>query len=259
MQHLTYSAAIKQNSWRWYLDSKSAYSWPFKLHFKNYYIMVLFCAQHDYKEYKLWCSHVWIQCAPHCLLFFLDCLMKSVIYLCRCPLPPLKPWKYYLPDHWQVCCSPEMCIVCQEKKNCHILCSQLVLHIKSEVRALPFHVHTVDSWALQMCMRIKAKLFVMDGVTDNDTVMAWKYGLNMQMVRVTQMEHPWSNLKQLWCNPFCIKEKNSWYGSWFSLLLIMNALFVQSVATVPSLFGPKWSHNFLFLLSLFWPWTILTM
>lgn len=65
--------------------------------------------------------------------------------------------------------------------------------------------------------------------------------------------HPWSNLKQLWCNPFCIKEKkkkkqqNTGYGSWFSLLLIMNALYVQSVATVPSLFfGPEWSRDSVF-------------
>lgn len=87
------------------------------------------------------------------------------------------------------------------------MCSQLVLHIKHEVTALPFQVHTVDSWALQMCVRIKAKLFMMDDITDNDSVMGWKYGLNMQMVGVTQMVSPWSNLKQLWCNPFCIKEK----------------------------------------------------
>lgn len=26
---------------------------------------------------------------------------------------------------------------------------------------------------------------MMDDITDNDTVMAWKYGLNMQMVGVT--------------------------------------------------------------------------
>lgn len=123
-----------------------------------------------------------------------------------------------------------------EKELC-ILCSQLALHIKSEVTALPLQVHTVDSWALQTCVRIKAKLFMMDDITDNNTVMGWKYGQNMQMDGVTQMFHPWSNLKQLWCNLFCIKEKkNTGYGSWFSLLLIMNALFVQSVATVPSLF-----------------------
>lgn len=28
---------------------------------------------------------------------------------------------------------------------------------------------------------------MMDDITDNETVMAWKYGLNMQMAGVTQM------------------------------------------------------------------------
>lgn len=39
-------------------------------------------------------------------------------------------------------------------------------------------------------MRIKAKLFMMDDVTDNDTVMGWKYGLNLQTGGVTQMVSP---------------------------------------------------------------------
>lgn len=93
---------------------------------------------------------------------------------------------------------------------------------------------------------------MMDDITDNDSVMGWKYGLNMQMVGVTQMVSPWSNLKQLWCNPFCIKEKkkkNTGYGSWFSLLQIMNALFVQSVATVPSLFWSRVIPGFCFFVS----------
>ena len=76
------------------------------------------------------------------------------------------------------------------EKELRISCSQLALHIKSEVTAFPFQVHTVDSWALQTCVRIKAKLFMMDDITDNDTVMGWKYGQNMQMVRVTQMVSP---------------------------------------------------------------------
>lgn len=76
-----------------------------------------------------------------------------------------------------------------EKELC-TLCSQLALHIKSEVTALPSQVHTVDSWSLQTCVRIKAKLFMMDDITDNDTVMGWKYGQNMQMGGVTQMVSP---------------------------------------------------------------------
>lgn len=56
------------------------------------------------------------------------------------------------------------------------------LRRKSEVTALPFKAHTLDSWALQMCVRIKAKLFMMDDITDSDTVMGWKYGQNTQMV-----------------------------------------------------------------------------
>lgn len=86
---------------------------------------------------------------------------------------------------------PQKCaLFVRGKKNCCILCSQLVLHIKPEVTALSFQVHTVDSWALQMCVRIKAKSFMMDDITDNNTVMGWKYGLNMQMVGVTQMVSP---------------------------------------------------------------------
>lgn len=61
---------------------------------------------------------------------------------------------------------------------------------KYEVTALPFQIHTVDSWAWQTCVRIKAKLFMMDDITDNGAVMGWKYGLNMQMVGVTQMVSP---------------------------------------------------------------------
>lgn len=61
-----------------------------------------------------------------------------------------------------------MCNVCQGKKNC-ALCSKLALHIKSEVTALPSQEHTVDSWALEKCVRIKAKLFMMDDITDSDS------------------------------------------------------------------------------------------
>lgn len=43
--------------------------------------------------------------------------------------------------------------------------------------------------------------------------------------------HSWNSLKQLWCNLFYIKgKKKTGYRSRFSLLLIMNALIVQSVA-----------------------------
>lgn len=76
-----------------------------------------------------------------------------------------------------------------EKELC-ILCSQLALHIKSEVRALFPQVHTVDSWSLQTCVRKKAKLFMMDDIADDNTVMSWKYGRNMHMGGVTQMVSP---------------------------------------------------------------------
>jgi len=39
-------------------------------------------------------------------------------------------------------------------------------------------------------VRIKAELFMMGDFTDNDAVMGWKYGQNMQMVGVTQMVSP---------------------------------------------------------------------
>lgn len=86
-------------------------------------------------------------------------------------LPPSKPWKYYLPGSFTGLLFPRnvQCFV-RGKRTVHIG-SQLVLHIKSEVTAFPFQVHTVDSWALQTCVRIKAKLFMMDDITDNDTVM----------------------------------------------------------------------------------------
>lgn len=64
-----------------------------------------------------------------------------------------------------------MCNVLSGEKELCIFGSQLVLHIKSEVTAFLCQVHTVDSWALQTCVRIKAKLFMMDDITDNDTVM----------------------------------------------------------------------------------------
>lgn len=101
---------------------------------------------------------------------------------------PLQPWKYYLPGSYKGLLFLRK--VHQGIKNCCILCSQLVLHIKYEVIAIPFQLHTVDSWALQTCVRIKAKLFIMDNITDNNTVMGWKYGLNMQMGGVTQMVSP---------------------------------------------------------------------
>lgn len=65
----------------------------------------------------------------------------------------------------------EMFTVCQGGKRTAPIVLPVGLHIKSEVTALPFQVHTVDSWALQTCVRIKAKLFMMDDITDSNTVM----------------------------------------------------------------------------------------
>lgn len=48
----------------------------------------------------------------------------------------------------------------------------------------------MDSRALQMWARIKAKLFMMDDITDNNTVMAGSMDLDVQMVEVTQMVSP---------------------------------------------------------------------
>ena len=176
-----------------------------------------------------------------------DLLMRPA----HCP-PPSKPWKYYPPGSLTGLLLPMKCVLfVRGKKNCHILCSQLVLRTKPDVTALPLPVHTVDCWALQTRVRIKAKSFTMDDIADNDTVMAWNYGLTCRWLEGRRCFHPRSNLKQLWCNPFCIKEKkkNTGYGSWFSLLLIMNALFVQSVATVPSLFWPRVIPGFCFFFS----------
>lgn len=105
-------------------------------------------------------------------------------------LPPLKPWKYYLPGSFTGLLFPRNVQCLSGEKELCILRSRLALHIKSEVTALPSQEHTVDSWALQTCVRIKAKLFMMDDITDNDTVMGWKYGQNMQMGGVTQMVSP---------------------------------------------------------------------
>lgn len=87
------------------------------------------------------------------------------------------------------CAIPQKCAFSVRGNKLCTLCSQLALHIKSEVTALPSE-HTVDSWSLQACVRIKAKLFMMDDITDNDTVIGWKYGRNMQMGGVTQMVSP---------------------------------------------------------------------
>ena len=78
----------------------------------------------------------------------------------------------------------------QGNKELPILFSQLALHVKSEVTALPPPAHTVDSWTLQTCVWIKAKVFMMDAITDNETVMGWKYGRNIQMGEMTQMVSP---------------------------------------------------------------------
>lgn len=72
----------------------------------------------------------------------------------------------------------------------YVFCSQLALHRKPAVAPLPPPAHTVDSWAWQMCVRIKGKLFMMDDITDNNAGMGWKYGQNMQMGWVIQMVSP---------------------------------------------------------------------
>lgn len=93
------------------------------------------------------------------------------------------------------CAIPQKCtfvffVFEQGSKELPILCSQLALHVKSEVTALPSPAHTVDSWTLQTCVRIKAKVFMMDDMTDSETVMGWKYGRNIQMGEMTQMVSP---------------------------------------------------------------------
>lgn len=47
---------------------------------------------------------------------------------------------------------------------------------------------------------------MMDDITDNDSngLEVWTGYADGWIDR---WFHPWSNLKQLWCNPFCIKEK----------------------------------------------------
>lgn len=47
---------------------------------------------------------------------------------------------------------------------------------------MPSLQHTLDSWSWQSCAEIKAKLFMMDDITDSPTVMGWKCELNMQMI-----------------------------------------------------------------------------
>lgn len=149
--------------------------------------------------------------------------------------PPAKPWKNYLPESFTCLFFPRNVHLFVRGKNCSILCSHLVLQIKSKVTFSSTHCCTAGLWKH---VRIKAKLSMMDDIAYYITVMAGSKNWICRWLKWHRWFHPWSNLKQLWCNPFCIKEKkkNAGYGSWFSLLLIMNALFVQSVATVPSLF-----------------------
>lgn len=47
---------------------------------------------------------------------------------------------------------------------------------------MPSLQHASDSWSWQSRAGIKAKLFMMDGITDSTTVMGWKCGLNMHMI-----------------------------------------------------------------------------
>lgn len=220
-------------------------------------------------------------CSPSCrnvlswviFLFYFGVfsLMKLMLYLWWCPLPaPLKQLTYYLPGSFTGLLFPRN-VHCLSvgKELLHISCSQLALHMKPEDTALPFQVHTVDSWALRTCVKIKAKLFMMDDITDNDTVMAGSMDWICRWLEWHRWFHPWSNLKQLWCNPFCIKEKKK-HWIWLMVLPLADyecSLSVQSVATVPSLFFQSrgisgfcfWFLLFLFLNFCFDPWTILTM
>lgn len=72
---------------------------------------------------------------------------------------------------------------------------------------MPSLQHALDSWSWQSCARIKAKLFMMDDITDSATEMSWKCRLNMQMIwEFSQMERQRRNL-------FCIKgEKKITYA-----------------------------------------------
>lgn len=74
-------------------------------------------------------------------------------------------------DHLQVCHSPKCAMFVGGKKNCHILCSHMVVHIKHKVTALPFQNTLWTAGFGNVCVWIKAKLFTMDDITDNDTVM----------------------------------------------------------------------------------------
>lgn len=56
-------------------------------------------------------------------------------------------------------------------------------------------------------MRIKAKLSMTDDIANYITVMAGSMDWICRWLKWHRWFHPWSNLKQLWCNPFCIKEK----------------------------------------------------
>lgn len=87
------------------------------------------------------------------------------------------------------CGVPQKCAMfCQRKKNCAYYAPSWPCI--TYLQLAPYLLHTVDSWSLRKCGRIKAKLFMMDDITDNDAVMGWKYGQNMQMGGATQMVSP---------------------------------------------------------------------
>lgn len=197
--------------------------------------------------------------------------MKLMLYLWWCPLPaPLKQFKYYLPGSFTGLLFPRN-VHCLSvgKELLHISCSQLALRMKCEDTALPFQVHTVDSWALRTCVRIKAKLFMMDDITYNDTVMAGSMDWICRWLEWHRWFHPWSNVKQLWCNPFCIKEKKKtlnmahgspscwlWMLSLFKVWLLYLAFSFSPVGSRGSVFGFCYTfHFFLFCFNpgLYWP------
>lgn len=152
--------------------------------------------------------------------------------------PPLQLWKH---------CLRKFCEEFKWKRY------------KMFVRFLKVHNHScyaltfASSHSGQMGLEdvCEDQLFMMDDITDNGTVMCWMYGRNMQMVERHRWFHSWRDLKQLWGNPFYRKAIGC--GSWFSLWLITNALFVLcGYCTQPFFSGPvhTWEFFFFFLVFL---------
>lgn len=180
--------------------------------------------------------------------------------------PPAKPWKNYLPESFTCLFFPRNVHLFVRGKNCSILCSHLVLQIKSKVTFSSTHCCTAGLWKH---VRIKAKLSMMDDIAYYITVMAGSKNWICRWLKWHRWFHPWSNLKQLWCNPFCIKEKKkktldmahgspscwlwmlSLFKVWQLYLAFFFFFFLSGLGS--SDFGICYSFFW------FWPWTILTM